>query len=201
MRFPILYLFLIINFFSYSQIKQAPHQIIGFGATPSNIKTINGLNFNYFFNENKTAHKTNGVELNNLWMIIGVPIILGELPGSDFIEPPVEKFSLLDIKRFNIVNGLNIGFFDPDDNITNGIELNFVINSGIINGIAITPFVGNHYNANGISISGLGNYDSRARGIQIGLFNKCNDLKGLQIGLWNKNQKRSLPIINWNFKS
>jgi hypothetical protein len=26
-------------------------------------------------------------------------------------------------------------------------------------------------------------------------------LKGAQIGLWNKNQKRSLPFINWNFSN
>jgi hypothetical protein len=38
------------------------------------------------------------------------------------------------------------------------------------------------------------------KGVQIGLINKSKKLKGLQIGLWNVNQKRKLPLINWNFK-
>jgi hypothetical protein len=39
------------------------------------------------------------------------------------------------------------------------------------------------------------------RGVQIALFNSSMNFKGIQIGLWNKNQKRSLPFINWNFKN
>jgi hypothetical protein len=33
------------------------------------------------------------------------------------------------------------------------------------------------------------------------MFNKTLDLRGIQIGLWNKNGKRSLPLINWQFKA
>ena len=52
---------------------------------------------------------------------------------------------------------------------------------------------------NGIGIAVIGNFDTEVNGTQIGLFNKANKLKGIQIGLWNTNEKRRLPIINWNF--
>ena len=38
------------------------------------------------------------------------------------------------------------------------------------------------------------------RGLQIGVVNKSKNLRGIQIGIWNVNQKRRLPLINWNFK-
>lgn len=37
-------------------------------------------------------------------------------------------------------------------------------------------------------------------GLQIGVLNKTKKLRGIQIGLWNINQRRALPLINWNFK-
>jgi hypothetical protein len=53
----------------------------------------------------------------------------------------------------------------------------------------------------GITIATLRNRSIRGAGLQIGLLNTCKHLKGVQIGLWNVNSKRSLPFINWNFKS
>lgn len=38
-------------------------------------------------------------------------------------------------------------------------------------------------------------------GVQIGAVNQAKKLKGIQFGLWNVNEKRSLPIFNWNFKN
>ena len=54
-------------------------------------------------------------------------------------------------------------------------------------------------NIYGIAI-GLVNHAAVVKGIQIGLINKTKKLRGFQFGLWNKNEKRSLPILNWNFK-
>jgi len=52
----------------------------------------------------------------------------------------------------------------------------------------------------GIQI-GIENYIlEKGIGLQIGVFNKAVNFKGIQLGIWNKNQKRSLPFINWNFK-
>ena len=49
-------------------------------------------------------------------------------------------------------------------------------------------------------IAGLRNRAMIAKGVQIALFNKSSDMRGIQIGLWNMNGKRSLPLINWQFK-
>jgi hypothetical protein len=54
---------------------------------------------------------------------------------------------------------------------------------------------------NGLSIAGIRNRASIARGVQIGLFNKSTELRGFQFGLWNINGRRSLPFINWQFKA
>lgn len=37
-------------------------------------------------------------------------------------------------------------------------------------------------------------------GLQIGVFNNTKKLRGIQLGLLNKNEKRTLPLINWNFR-
>jgi hypothetical protein len=40
----------------------------------------------------------------------------------------------------------------------------------------------------------------KTSGIQIGIYNKTLKLRGFQFGLWNVNERRSFPLINWNFK-
>lgn len=84
------------------------------------------------------------------------------------------------------------------------------------NGISISVLGNEIYKSNGLMIGGIGNdthylngiqiginngVSAKGYGIQIGLFNTAKNFKGLQLGLWNKNDKRSLPILNWNFKS
>jgi hypothetical protein len=49
-------------------------------------------------------------------------------------------------------------------------------------------------------ISGVFNKTKKGNGVQIGLVNMAKEMRGVQIGLWNVNQKRKLPLINWNFK-
>lgn len=70
-----------------------------------------------------------------------------------------------------------------------------------IHGVSISGINNFSYILNGISIAGVRNRAMIAKGLQIGLFNKSTDLRGVQIGLWNTNGKRSLPLINWQFKS
>jgi hypothetical protein len=53
----------------------------------------------------------------------------------------------------------------------------------------------------GVSVAPFANFGKKCRGLQIGAFNKCDDFKGIQIGWWNENEKRKLPLINWNFKA
>lgn len=83
-----------------------------------------------------------------------------------------------------------------------------------VNGISFSGFYSSGYRVNGISLNLLGNLYSKinglvigvinhtieTNGLQLGFINKTVNLKGFQIGLWNKNERRSLPLINWNFK-
>jgi len=68
-----------------------------------------------------------------------------------------------------------------------------------INGISFNLLWNLYYRINGVSI-GVSNSSLEIKGVQLGIINKTVKLRGIQIGIWNKNEKRSLPLINWNFK-
>lgn len=69
------------------------------------------------------------------------------------------------------------------------------------NGVMISSVWGNGANYfNGVQISAFNTIVKNGAGIQIGLWNQAKKFRGIQIGLWNENDKRSLPIINWQFK-
>ena len=85
-----------------------------------------------------------------------------------------------------------------------------------IKGLNITGLITVIDEIRGVSLSGINNFcyllkgisialfryrDTVANGVQIGLINKATNLHGVQIGLWNSNGRRSLPIINWQFKT
>lgn len=103
-------------------------------------------------------------------------------------------------------------------NQINGVSLSLTgtVNTELaMRGLAINP-VGSYYkklrgvniaglaalvaDARGVNIGLFGNMCDRMNGLQMGLFNNARRLKGIQIGLWNVNQKRRLPLVNWNFK-
>jgi hypothetical protein len=84
------------------------------------------------------------------------------------------------------LNGLNIGGLTTQVENINGISVSGLTNSaGVVKGICIAL---------------LHNKAATVKGIQIGLVNKAASLRGLQLGLWNRNEKRSLPFINWQFR-
>jgi len=85
-------------------------------------------------------------------------------------------------------NGIVIGFGGNEVYQGNGIMLSSVWGNGVMR-------------FNGIQISAENYIFEKGRGIQIGLFNSAKNFRGIQLGLWNKNDKRSLPLINWQFKS
>jgi hypothetical protein len=98
-----------------------------------------------------------------------------------------------------IVNGISAGLIGQINRQVSGVSASLVMN--LVerhNGIQIAMF-NESYAMNGLQI-GLSNYGNRARGLQIGLFNQSKNFKGIQLGLWNRNQKRKLPILNWNFR-
>ncbi len=97
-------------------------------------------------------------------------------------------------------NGLVISVFGTTTHRINGISLSPWISGGkIMNGLSVNLLWNLYHETKGVSIACY-NSNLKTKGIQIGLVNKTIKLKGFQFGLWNKNEKRSFPLINWNFR-
>lgn len=99
------------------------------------------------------------------------------------------------------INGIGVGLSGVyGEAVANGLVLGGFGNMiDQMNGLAIGMAGNTTYVFRGICIGGLRNRSSIGRGIQIGLFNRCTELKGFQFGLWNRNGKRALPLVNWSF--
>lgn len=98
------------------------------------------------------------------------------------------------------INGITLAGFGNITERYNGITISGIGNDSFkTNGIAASFITNSSQHFNGIQISAQNYIKAKGTGIQIGLSNKAKNFKGIQIGLWNKNNKRSLPIINWNF--
>jgi len=104
--------------------------------------------------------------------------------------------------KFNVTNGLNIAAYANFSNVLNGCQFAFIGNDVVFfNGIQCAFLTNSsQVKSNGVQISAI-NSSNKIKGVQLGVVNIAEHLKGIQIGLWNKNQKRSLPFINWCFKS
>jgi len=97
-------------------------------------------------------------------------------------------------------NGINIAGVYNTIELSNGLMMGVIGNevySG--NGMMISGVVNYAQQFNGMQISLSNHINNRGAGLQIGLFNRAKNFRGIQLGLWNKNDKRSLPIINWQF--
>ena len=199
-------LFLLNNLYGQdsSMLKK---QIIGTFHTSDT--EINGFSFGFASTMGDERNvKTNGLRL--------------EVPGIGFLSfmgngfpNATEPFKLDDYKFSEVVNGLNlssgswcdcnyngitVGLFGQYGKLGNGLSLAGAYN--IIdkqNGIQVAVIANTSYYFKGVQISAF-NFAHHAKGLQVGLVNRSRGLKGIQLGLWNVNQKRQLPIINWNFK-
>lgn len=168
---------------------------------------VNGLMLNFFPNNINGLEgvrgypDVNGIELNlnPLAVFVLYPLMVGIIV-PEFYKPPDEDLNSFNFEDFKIINGIQANIVNLESTVTNGFELNlFGSFNSKTNGVNFAFFMSKHYEVNGITFATLGNQDLVCNGIQIGLFNTCRNLKGIQIGLFNKNQKRSLPIINWSF--
>lgn len=105
---------------------------------------------------------------------------------------------------------------DEETVVINGISISCLghISASRINGVSLNWFCALHTRCdgvvasyggnivgefNGLVLGGVKNHSTVGRGVQIGLFNSCTQLKGFQFGLLNRNQKRTLPFVNWCF--
>ena len=122
------------------------------------------------------------------------------------------------VQALRKVNGVSFSGYDNYAYKSNGLHLSLnasvayhsrgalisAMNSGVVDGIGLQMAGFNDFiDFKGLQIGLWNNIDGLANsfyGVQLGLFNSTRKLRGLQLGLWNKNEKRSLPFINWQFK-
>ena len=190
-------LFIII--FCFTQKINGQNSIIGI--SPSKLEKVNGLMINVYpkdYSDSTNFPTINGIELGVCPLTIFFPFLIAIYSlDPDFHQP------LLDHKKFQNhkkINGVHVSFFNMEPTLINGLDINasgsFESN---VNGITCSLVINKHHNMNGLTIAILGNHDTKCNGVQVGLFNSSKKLRGFQFGLWNKNEKRSLPFINWNF--
>lgn len=169
---------------------------------------------------------TNGIKIE----LIGAGIVIPLVPRSPVVEsdsafekisgqPVSEKINGLSLSATGtvcdcITNGINTGLIGNINFQVNGITASVFMNfAQKHNGLQLAMFNEAYYlnglqagvsnygaHTQGIQI-GIGNFGRTTKGLQLGIFNKTKNLRGLQFGLWNVNEKRKLPIINWQFKS
>jgi hypothetical protein len=205
----LIFLFILINFQAIGQnYKNRPVAWY----IPSINTRINGLAAGFIINSMKDKVPLSATVVNGLSLeLVGVGFFLPLAPSSP-IYSEVDSFYSIDSNLDSIVNsyklarykinGISIsagGIGGHDINI-NGINLSGINTlTGKTNGFSACILININGVVNGVSIGGLVNNTIQTKGLQIGLFNRTTRLRGLQIGLWNHNEKRSLPIINWNF--
>ena len=173
--------------------------------SPSEATEVNGLMFNFWLkdldNIGVKFPRINGIEvdLNLANMIVTPMAIVHTLLDSTSRSPLTNRIDTIKYQNFKQINGLHFGLGSMENSVTNGLGVNLggsYLNK--TNGV-ILSVINQNYEINGLSIGLIFNGVVNCNGIQIGLINNCKKLKGFQFGLWNKNQKRSLPFINWSF--
>ena len=169
---------------------------------------------------------TNGIKIELIGIGIGMPLIpISPIVETDsaFIklkqEPLSERINGLNLSASGSAchcktNGLAAGLIGQIHFQVNGISTSLLMNlSQQHNGVMAALFndaylmkglqvglTNKGHKTSGVQIGILGNKADEMKGIQISLINISKKLKGIQIGLWNINQKRKLPLINWDFK-
>lgn len=99
-----------------------------------------------------------------------------------------------------ITNGFSFSFYNNTSGILNGLHVSWLNNDAETGNGVLIAMSNSAENFNGIQLGAVNENDT-GKGLQIGVVNKAKRFKGIQIGLWNINEKRKLPIINWNFKN
>lgn len=165
------------------------------------------------FNANESSNTTtNGLRLE----APGIGFLLSFMPATPWdtangFTPEVfpanktpEKISGINLSATGgicyRVNGISIAGLTQVNWRINGISVSCMVNATeTMNGIQYGT-VNICESVRGIQI-GMGVRTDQLRGIQIGFINSSRNTRGLQFGLWNINEKRKLPILNWNFRS
>ena len=179
--------------------------------------TIHGISVGLLsapINERNT--NTNGIRLE----LIGLGIFAPMIPSfPTFEEQRSERINGLNLSALgtmsnSLINGLSIGGGGQIHYQVNGLSLSMMMNlaekqngvmiagmnmTKVTNGLQI-GLANMTFTANGVQAGFALNEAETMRGLQIGMVNRTENLRGIQIGLWNVNQKRTLPLLNWNFR-
>lgn len=174
--------------------------VIGFAPANRNTK-INGWALSAMA---MTSYHEDTLIVNGLNTEIGMGFIMLPYVLYGLGDPmPVEEFKKKHQgKESTTINGLSVSALGNINKYgkINGVSLNGAITaSNEVNGLVASFGANIVYEFNGLTVCGLRNHSVIGNGVQIGLVNKCTKLRGFQFGLINKNQKRTLPFINWCF--
>ncbi|MBL1219764.1 hypothetical protein JET18_02885 [Chryseobacterium sp. L7] len=180
-------------------------RLIGFSPSKKT-KNVNGMLIKYYdeIDHEIQPKKVNGVGLGFNGLGIFFPaLLLVSIPSIDnWAINDIDSETLPD--KMNKINGLQLSIINMEPTVTNGLEINMASNisaPSVTNGVAFSPLYNFHHTTKGAAVSTFANVAQKCRGAQIALINVCKDSRGIQIGFWNENEKRKLPLINWNFKN
>lgn len=165
--------------------------------------TTNGISIGIASGMKNTENTiSNGIRIEIIGAGILIPAISVPMMRDDNITEKINRINLsLTGTLANCqVNGISVGYVGESVYKVNGVSatgcLNYIV---ISNGLQLAVLLTDNDEMNGLQV-GCINRSVATNGVQIGVLNFSKDLRGFQIGLWNKNGKRSLPIINWQFK-
>jgi hypothetical protein len=200
-----LYLILILFVFTIGNVySQNKHQKNFIGLLPSKYEKINGIAIGLVGSEvycdYKISKQSNGLNIQLGQGILLTPIIFYKM-NYLYLYNHSQIDSMLisaDTSYYKAKhNGLLCSAFGTGTDLVNGVTLSgFFSVHKIVNGLSISFLGSNYYKLRGLSVA-LINKSIQTNGIQVGIYNNSVVLHGIQFGLWNKNQKRSLPIVNW----
>lgn len=200
-RLTVLFMFISVTLSAQpdSTIKINKKYIVGI--SPSRATHVYGLLFNFWQNSDDKYATVQGAEINlnplGLYFSMLALVFSATKPYHALLP---ENMDSLDFKKFKKINGLYIGLVNMESSKINGVAIELAGGAGsVINGITAAALVNKNYIINGITIGLIGNQTTKCNGIQAGIINSSARLRGFQFGIWNKNQKRSLPLVNWCF--
>jgi hypothetical protein len=189
-------IFLILSISSYGQVEKRKNYFPIWTFHQQNIN-IHGMSIGLLsFNDEPRYTNTNGIKLE----LIGMGILIPLIPSSPIVENDSAFIKLAQEPLSEKINGLNLSATGSVCHcLTNGLTAGFIGQiHHQVNGISTSLLMSFTQKHNGIMMA-MFNDAYYMKGLQIGLVNNGYNLKGLQIGLWNVNQRRKLPLINWNF--
>ena len=190
-------MFLLLTINSYGQVEKRKNYFPIWSFHQKNIN-IHGISIGIGTVRTGPRYtNTNGIKIE----IIGAGIAIPLIPQSPVAKDDSSFIALSKEPISERINGISLSATGTAcDCITNGINIGFIGNINYqVNGLTASLLMNFAQKHNGLQFA-MFNEAYYMTGLQIGLFNKSDKSRGIQIGLWNINQKRKLPLINWNFK-